>query len=101
MLSVIEYADTQSHSVQIMYLRYATCVSSFSINAAAAKKIPLGKKNPDGEKKKICERKDCFPPPRELIKTCIGETKPTNPFEPDRTACTHASTFLPAEMKLT
>lgn len=61
MLSVIEYADTQSHSVQIMYLRYATCVSSFSINAAAAKKIPLGKKYPDGEKKRSVKEKIVSP----------------------------------------
>lgn len=44
-----------------MYLRYATCVSSFSINAAAAKKIPLGKKYPDGEKKDLWKKR-LFPP---------------------------------------
>lgn len=51
----------------------------------------MGKKYPS-EKQQLNQR--LFPLPRELIKSCVAETKPTNPFAQIRTVCAHASVCL-------
>lgn len=80
----------QSHSRWIMYLRYPVCLSFFA-KMQPLRKHPMGKKYPS---EKDLLNQGLFPLSRELIKSCVAETKPTNPFAQIRTDCAHASVCL-------